>query len=51
MSLALRYGFTRSGTFAFGLVGTLDFAWAGSTQVRQQLVEKFTDILAGRKIS
>jgi iron(III) transport system substrate-binding protein len=29
-----------------------DFAWAGSTQVRQQLVEKFTnDILAGRKIS
>ena len=29
-----------------------DFAWAGSTQVRQQLVERFTnDILAGRKIS
>ena len=29
-----------------------DFSWAGSTQVRQQLVEKFTnDILAGRKIS
>jgi iron(III) transport system substrate-binding protein len=29
-----------------------DFAWAGNTQVRQQLVEKFTsDILAGRKIS
>ena len=29
-----------------------DYAWAGNTQVRQQLVEKFTnDILAGRKIT
>ncbi len=29
-----------------------DFNWAGSTTVRQQLVERFTnDILAGRKIS
>ena len=31
---------------------TFDFNWAGSTTVRQQLVERFTnDILAGRKIS
>jgi len=29
-----------------------DFNWAGSTTVRQQLVDRFTsDILAGRKIS
>ena len=29
-----------------------DFNWAGSSTVRQQLVERFTnDILAGRKIS
>ncbi|MCC6193535.1 MAG: ABC transporter substrate-binding protein [Burkholderiales bacterium] len=29
-----------------------DFAWAGNTDVRKQLVEKFTsDILAGRKVS
>ena len=29
-----------------------DFNWAGSSTVRQQLVDRFTnDILAGRKIS
>ena len=29
-----------------------DFQWAGSSKVRQQLVERFTsEILAGRKLS